>query len=153
MRKVISDFYLIALIPLVIVALISLCMSVRLYYVTRWQGASETRSGLKLVIQASSGVLALSFAFLFLTDHFKVKIIWLAWQLLYLVSSLLFIGALCASCYFAHKRQWPKLAIALAIMLTASAGIEHFFHQKANTGRIACPNCSDDDEDPNPPEY
>ena len=172
MRKIIIDFYLIVLLPLLGVGLISLWNSFRLYrsacrFVSRApqylrnhpeqqtygfvqeleQEKSKKDLAKRLIRFSASGVFAL-LVLVFVGDGIKLTVIRAIWYALEISAFASIVISATASWHYARERRWKRFSLAVLAILLSAAATEHFAHQEMNTGRNTCPNC-ENAADPN----
>lgn len=173
MRKLVIDFDLTVLFPLILVALGVLWNSVRRYWESRsdckaalrriekpfdtreegeeffeWgsKRCAEWREDKKSLWFPSIALIALC-ALMFMPDGFKVFVAEGFWSIAWMVSGLCFIVCIPMAWHYAKELEWLKFGICLLAMLMAAASAEHLVHQKFNAHHVNCPHCGDDDDD------
>jgi hypothetical protein len=174
-RKLVLDFDLTVLGPLILFALIVLSSSLRAYFsakaycksakrrlsepFTEPFSTEEDRKALleqhgirqqekwnaKGLIWFSIGALVILCAAMLAVDSWKMLIAHMVWYLLSYVSGVAFIIAAVAAWHYAKKPDWIMLGICFLGMLMAAASAEHFFHQRINAWHVVCPECGSDD--------
>jgi len=140
MRKIILDFYFTVLLPLSVVALVSIVNSIRYYRESSWQRS-------KVFILLSAGALLAFIAFMFIRDSIKLQIILGFWYFLGLSSILWLIYACGMAWKYADECRWLNFFLCVMSIVLALASAEHFLHQDANTRHAICPACGDSDND------
>jgi len=177
-RKLVIDFDITVLWPLIVVSLILLVSSLRSYWkanrhwkmaVNRLRGSFDTREegeeilewrgtsrrdkdrSQSLIAYSLAGVLIPSLVML-IGDKWKLEVGYFVWGGLLLSSAVSFLIAMGMTWHYAKKSDWPRLGLCLFAMLIAAASSEHFFHQHFNAHRVTCPQC-DDDDDSRPDDY
>jgi hypothetical protein len=160
-RKLVIDFELTVLWPLLVFALIVLLNSVlawrspgsNKYF---WERSSEERQQeqeerrwrAKGLGWLSAVLVLLVGAVLVAGDTVKLHVAGLAWPALQFISAITFIITIPVAWNYARTSDRLRLAICLLVLLLTAASTEHFFHQTINAQHAICPHCTDDDERP-----
>lgn len=165
MRNLVFDFEVTILWPLILVSIVVLWSSIRTY---RWpsdewwerpnldehekyaeweQRRREEKRKAQEVAWFSVAALVVTCAVMLFRDGWKTQVAYLAWKGLEFISFISFIITFFMAWHYARKVDRLRLGICMLAMLLAAASTEHFFHQTINAGHIACPHCSDHDED------
>jgi hypothetical protein len=171
MRKVMIDFYLTVLVPLLAVTIVSLWNSIRFYLSAKHQ-LSSAENEIKTQIakgevqvetaewresqinrkDLAKQLMRISFAgafvlvgFPFLSDAIKLNVMTGAWLILSVIGFLSFLYASIMAWICAQKRQWLNFFLAVCALLITAASTEHFFHQQLNAKQIMCPHCDEND--------
>lgn len=173
MRKLVLDFDVTVLVPLILVAIGVLWNSVRRY----WESRSDYRASLKRIerpfdsrededeflewgskrctewrkdrrlLWLTSIVFVAICALMMAPDGFKVSVAEGFWSLMWFVGAASFIICIPMAWHYSKESDWLKFGICLLAMLIAAASAEHFLHQKDNAHHVNCPHCGDDDDD------
>jgi hypothetical protein len=163
-RHLVIDFESTVLLPLILFAAIVLWNGIRVFWRPspklnkirpfpdeedghlEWGRLRDTEKyRAKELILASGGVLLVLIVAMLLKDEWKVDIAFQLWKAFEVIGLLVFFLSLAFAWYYAQNQKILKLLLCLLIMLIAASGVEHFFHQWINSGRIVCPHCGDDD--------
>lgn len=132
MRKIVLDFDLTILWPLILFSLITLWHSIRAF--RQFPPSRKEKWNAQRLIFMSVAVIATTCALLFVPDGWKALAAYSAWSVLSLVSGVLFLISLIAAWDYAKNLEWFKLLICVLVALMIAAGAEHIFHQKLNAG-------------------
>lgn len=132
MRKIILDFDLTILWPLILFSLITLWHSIRAF--RQLPPSRKEKWNAQRLIGISAAVIVTAGALLFVPDGWKAVAAYLAWNVLSLVSGVLFLISLIAAWDYAKNLEWFKLLICVLVALMIVAGAEHILHQRINSG-------------------
>jgi hypothetical protein len=173
-RKLVIDFDLTFILPLILLALGVFLNSFRRY----WESRSYYRASLKRIekpfdspedehqflewaserctkwrkdrklLWLPSIALVVFCALMLMPDGFKIFLAEGLWKLLFMISAVSFVVSIPAAWHYAKGFNWLKFGICLLVMLLAAASAEHFIHQNINARHVNCPRCSDDDDEP-----
>jgi hypothetical protein len=146
-RKIVFDFDLTVLWPLILFALITLWHSIRLY--REFPASRKEKWFAQRLIVISAGALLAACALLAVPDGWVAVAAYSAWSILSLVSGALFLISIAVAWHYAKRLEWFKLAVCVLVALMIVAGAEHFYHQKINANHAICSNCGSDESDNN----
>lgn len=161
MRKIVFDFDLTVLWPLILLFLVGLGRSIRTYISSKADckacaevlgmslGAQEREEILerkrtsqqqnwvsKDLIRASAIALGACSGAVFMPDNWKILAAYFSWYFLSFASAALFIFAIVLAWDYAKKSDVVKFLICILVMLIAAASAEHFYHQKINADYV-----------------
>ncbi len=167
MRKLVLDFDVTILLPLLLFVLIVLWNTIQAY---RWPTEKlldrrppleaeeradwdrerlEEKRKAKGFIWVSAVLLVLLCGVWLIGDRWKLSFAYQTWWLLRFISVFAFLFSAACAWHYARRQELLKLIACLLAMLFIVASAEHFFHQTDNSGRIACPGCDDYQPDDN----
>jgi hypothetical protein len=146
-RKIVLDFDLTVLWPLVVFALITLWNSIRAYRALPPHRKEKWNA--QRLIWISAGVVVAACGLLLSPDGWEAVAAYSVWSILSLISGVLFLISIVAAWHYAKRLEWFRLLVCVLVMLMIVAGAEHFFHQKINANHVICPRCSDDESGDN----
>lgn len=141
MRKIVLDFDLTIVCPLILFALITLWHSIRAY--RRFLPSEKEKWNARRVTWLSSGVLLGMSILLFVPDAWKALVAYNFWMALWVISGVSFLITIAAAWHYAKRAKWFHLGACVLVMLMIVASAEHFFHQKINANHVICPTCSE----------
>jgi dolichol kinase len=165
-RSLVIDFYVTLLWPLILLAVIALWYAIQGY---RWptkelserkpfdEGEElvnwryerrDEKDKAKNLIWFFSVMFVLLCAVMFTPDRWKIEVAYQFWTVLWFASGMALIILVPTAWHYARALRWWKLIACLLAILMAAASTEHFYHQKINSGKITCPQCDDDDDQP-----
>lgn len=170
MRKIVLDFDLTILAPLILASLVWLWKSVRTHYSSKadYRACTELLTldldtkeieetlerkrkrqdeiwKSKDLIRFSAVALVVLCTALFMPDGWKAVAAYGLWYMLSVASVFAVIFAILAAWDYAMKPDYLKFLIWVLAILMAAASAEHFYHQKINARHVTCPECSGDD--------
>ena len=134
MRKIVFDFDLTILWPLIIFAIMTLWHSVRAY--RSLPPNRKEKWNARRVIWLSSVVLVAVCGLMLAPDEWKTVAAYLIWDLLSFIAPLSFVITLVAAWDYAKRMEWFRLGVCVILMLMIAASIEHFYHQKINADHV-----------------
>lgn len=172
MRKIVLDFDLTILAPLILTALVVLWKAVRKWFSSKadyracvellalpLESKEEIEETLerkrerqqeirqsKDVLWFSSVALVVLCAAWLIPDSWKVLAGYFVWYVLSLAGPIAIIFAILAAWDYAMKPNLIKFVVCILAILMAAASTEHFYHQKINANHVICPNCSESDD-------
>jgi hypothetical protein len=165
-RKLVLDFDVTVLLPLILFVLVVLWNVIQVY---RWPSEElydrkpfdegeelvnwrrerrNERDKAKRFIWFFAIALGVLCGVMFSPGRWKIEFAYPLWDSLWLVSAIAFVILIPTAWHYARKLDWLRLIACLLAMLMAAASAEHFFHQKINARHVSCPYCSDDDDRP-----
>lgn len=134
MRKIVIDFDLTVLWPLILFALITLWHSIRLY--REFPPHRKEKWNAQRLIVISAGVVVVACSLFAAPNDWAAVAAYLVWSILSLVSVVLFLISIAVAWHYAKRLEWFKLAVCVLVMLMIVAAAEHFYHQKINAGHV-----------------
>lgn len=167
MWKLVLDFDVTILLPLLLFVLIVLWNTIQAY---RWptdklldrrelletdETADWNRERLdekrkaRTLIWVSAILLVLVCGVWLMSDKWELFVAYQSWWLLRFISVFAFLFSAACAWHYARRQERLKLIACLLAMLFIAASAEHFFRQTDNSGRIACPGCDEDQPDDN----
>lgn len=142
MRKIVLDFELTIVWPLILFALIALWNSIRAY--RKFPPERKEKWNARRVIWLSCAALVVLFCLLFIPDEWKAVAAYQFWSVLWFINAVSVLIGIAVGWHYARKANWFHLGLCVLLVLMMLASLEHVFHQSINARHLMCPDCAND---------